>query len=259
MARKLTHPNRRIGMAMKRQLHLALASLVTAGFASSAFAAPIDISASFNGDGLAVDTNDNAGDAFFGASQWKFRTDESSSPAFPASGGTFTSQGGGPDFTFGSYAGDDMVKIDGQGSVEINIADQQIDTLYALHTAIGLSVATNGTFTFNYVGGSSSTALVWDVRDSDGNHGSEPVALADATIERMNDNVTSSSRDLFYATFVNPNQGLVVESVTFSTVGVNDSNADYGIFALDAVPVPEPGSLTLMGLGGLCVLRRRRS
>ncbi len=221
----------------------------------------IDISSSFNGDGLAVDTDDNSGDAFFGASQWKFRTDLASTPVFPSSGGAFTSQGVGPDFTFGSYAGNDMVKLDGEASVTIDIADQQIDTLYALHTAVGLSIATNGTFTFNYVGGSTSSGLVWDVRDSDGNHGSEPVALGDATIERMNDNVTSGSRDLFYATFVNPNQSLVVESVTFSTVGINDSNADYGIFALTVVPVPEPSSalLTMTGLIALLLVRRNRN
>ncbi|MEM6259557.1 MAG: PEP-CTERM sorting domain-containing protein [Planctomycetota bacterium] len=47
--------------------------------------------------------------------------------------------------------------------------------------------------------------------------------------------------------------GSGVLEVTFST-----NNTPFGIGGLTLTAVPEPGSLALLGLGGLCVLRRRR-
>lgn len=47
-------------------------------------------------------------------------------------------------------------------------------------------------------------------------------------------------------------QSLRIEFFSNGTQAVIDN------VRLDASPVPEPGSLALMGLGGLCVLRRRR-
>ena len=47
--------------------------------------------------------------------------------------------------------------------------------------------------------------------------------------------------------------------ITF-TLQESGGNSAYwgGVVVANVTPVPEPGSLALIGLGGLCVLRRRR-
>ena len=41
-------------------------------------------------------------------------------------------------------------------------------------------------------------------------------------------------------------------------VGANDGNQNWALEQVELVPVPEPASLSLLGLGGLALIRRRR-
>lgn len=233
---------------MKAMKTLVLTSMIAAASISSASAAIlVDISGSFNGDVLASSDTDSAGDGFgeFGSSgtaDYKFRTDLSATPSFPASGGTFTADNSGPEFQLGPYNGNNAVMIEGSGSVTVDITNQSITTLYALHTAVFFNTSgdDDGTVTFNYTDASSSSALTWDLMDSDGRWGSEPVALT-GSLDDLNGTSLFAGRQMYWGTFVNPDQGKTVDSITFSTVGHGDSDADFAVLALTNA-IPEPSS-----------------
>ena len=47
-------------------------------------------------------------------------------------------------------------------------------------------------------------------------------------------------------------------AVTFSNIMISDNGADGGIFYLKLIPTPEPGTLAVLGLGGVALAFRRR-
>jgi len=198
-----------------------------------------------NFDSLTYDHDSNAGTAEISATVSK---------ALPSIGAvTYTAKGDGAN---GKTNGSDTFTFDGTsvGSITGNIATTE--EIFSLKFN-DLGVGTH-TMTF-YIGHDSGTRkldvdyFVYENDDSQSN----PAALS-ATGIISNQMDTGGDKRISY-------------SLTFTTTTANtdlvfnlgSAGSGSGAFKLSGytvytAPIPEPGSLALLGLGGLCLLRRRR-
>lgn len=224
----------------------------------------IDISGSFNADTIATDTADSSGTGYRGTLNEKFLA----GTQFPGDGILVVPSG--EIFELGPYDGDNTVLLDLNDTETIDVADALYSEISILHTAVGFNTIsgapnpTNGTATFFYTDGTSDS-LLWDVADNDGNNsqGLSASALTGLTVYRFGGTGGEwGGRRLWHQTFdVDGTKWL--DRIEFSTIGVSDpgNDADFGIYAISGLVVPEPATIALvaLGLASLAARRRRRN
>lgn len=186
------------------------------------------------------------------------------------SGGEFTrTDSWGPNGSWATHAGQSARAGYNAGTHGLNFAYMSAGTAEYVLQATGVTIASGTNYTFNagiITGGGNGEgtaayvlAYVNDGADlSDGLQGGEFTVFASST-----QNLDAAGTSWVAGTGVTSSAAgaaigreLVVGFGSGAEGGANDIWFDA--LTADASPVPEPGSLALIGLGGLALLRRRR-
>jgi len=244
---------------------------------------PIDMSASFNRDTIAIDNAEPTGNGYRNQGLTFITTnhnDKGNTPNIDPSGELVADN---TPFEFGPLDSPDTVQnntlildVDGNAgdgvgaSHNVDVDSLRGKKLSVLFSAVGFNLFTgtpnntnnNGFITVQYTSGADDV-FEWDVADSDGTGrlttGGSEIALAPIDLfDTDTDTNISAARNLFYQHFmIDPSR--LIDSITLSVDGVIDgggNDAEFGVYAM-TVTVPEPASAMLLGLGGLALLRRR--
>ena len=222
---------------------------------------PIAIGHAFNADTIATSASDAAGAGYRGSLNEKFLT----GAQFPTDRVLRVSNG--LSYPLGPYDGNNTILMDLNDTETIDIVDAQYTEISILHTAVGFNTIdgapneTNGILTLHYTDGTSDQML-WDLADNDGNNSQfiSLDALEDLTLFRFGDGGGQwGSRQLWSQTFA-VDGGRILDWLEFSTLGVSDpsNDADFGIYAISGVLIPEPASMALLALGLSLLAARRR-
>lgn len=265
-------------MLQTRTIGLTAAAGIAASFAATTSAAPVDISSYFNRDviGLELPTHSNS---------WRSQNKTLAAGAhegddddhIPTSG---VINAGGFNFNLGPFmAGPDVnepnaVTIGSANggmatNADLDIFDQQFTSLGVLFAGFGYNVegdetGNNGTLTVVY-GDGTQDVFEWDVTNQSA-QGADPsgtmakVAMDEIALIRNATTMLLDSSSLSYQEFAIP-EGSIIDRLIFDTSAVVDganADAEFAIFAVDSgSPIPSPGALALLGLGGLAMRRRR--
>jgi hypothetical protein len=197
--------------------------LVAAGFAGASFATPITVlNPIFEADALADDTDDFTNES---VTDWVGLDPDATAGNF--SFGVVDPQLGNPEPTDGENWG---YMVNGGLS----------QTLSAFSAGVGDTI----TVTFDAIINNGTTDLVVDFAGI----GAQSVPNADLNTTTA----TSVSLDFVVTSAIT--EGLL----SFQNNGAG-SQVRIDAVSVELTPVPEPGSLALLGLGGLALLRRRRA
>ena len=266
-------------MLQTRTVALTAIAGIAAGFTATASAAPVDLSSFFTRDviGLELPTHGNS---------WRSQNKTLAAGAhegddddhIPTNG---IISAGGYNFQLGPFmAGPDVNEPNAitmgsannatlPSSRDIDIFDQQFTSLGVLFAGFGYNVegdevGNNGLVTVVYGDGSQDT-FEWDVTNQSA-QGADPtgtmakVAMDQIALIRNASNMLVDASSLSYQEFAIP-EGSIIDRIIFDTSGVLDgtgSDAEFAVFAVDSgSPIPSPGTLALLGLGGLAIRRRR--
>jgi MYXO-CTERM domain-containing protein len=175
------------------------------------------------------------------------------------SGGTGNASGGGTFASFTNFVGagfNDRITLAGPGAVTLRV-------LYSLHSIGSISgegASTQGgldVFAFNTGGGPVLTGgRVWHLTP-----GENTTTLGFDITGTAGDQFTLQGELSIFAGVVRTSVGSSSASLDADHTGLVSIEALSGSFAsasgADYAPVPEPGSLLVLGLGALAVRRRR--
>jgi hypothetical protein len=236
---------------------------LAAGASSLAIPVPIDISSKLNRDTIARNSSEPTSGGYRSLGDCFPTVSFQGSPNIPDNGEVAAAN---QVFALGNFDGNNTWILAVNQTSTLAVPVDTYSSLTMLFSASGYNFASghNGTLTANYTDGSTQV-LTWDVRDSNGagNDGLALTALGGMDFYRTGSGLISTNdRSLFCQTF-NLNRDKFLASITLSTVGTDDPDAQYGIYAINAVSVvPEPGAMLLSAqsmLAALAILGWRRA
>jgi len=259
-----------VGVSDNGDAEFGVYALSRAGFSTA-----VDLAAKFNRDTIAVANAEPTGGGYRGNSETFIAENfngGTNAPNIPPDG--LLDVGNRVIFEFGPFDSPDTAQnntwVLGRDDTDsLDVPDQVVSHVSVLFSAVGFNApegqqGNNGTVTLHYADGSSDS-FEWDLVDSyvHGGWG----GLARPAIEMMDlfDSDTDAliavnNRTLWYQTFL-ADTAKVLDGIEFSTRGVVDAygaDAEFGIYAVDAFYIPEPCTLTLVGLGLAALASRRR-